>query len=63
MDHSLETAKDAKAKQETTKRAHSDTNKKLKETIAQLIEVKKARRNVKSTLKGYEKQAVDTLEA
>ena len=41
MDHSLETARDAKAKQETAKRAHSDINKKLKETIAQLIEVKK----------------------
>ena len=63
MDHSLETAKDAKAKQDVAERAHSDINKKLKETIAQLIEVKKARRNAESTLKGYEKQAVDTLEA
>ena len=63
MDHSLEMARDAKAKQELAQRAHSDADKKLKETIAQLVEVKKARRNVKSTLKGYEKQAVDTLEA
>ena len=34
VDHSLETARDAKAKQEAVKKAHLDANKKLKETIA-----------------------------
>ena len=34
VDHSLEMARDAKAKQEVVERAHSDVDKKLKETIA-----------------------------
>ena len=63
MDHSLEMARDAKAKQEVAQRAHSDADKKLKETIAQLTEVEKARRNTESALKGYKKQVVDALEA
>ena len=63
MDHSLEMARDAKAKQEAAQRAHSDADKKLKETIAQLTEVEKARRNTESALKGYKKQVVDALEA
>ena len=33
VDHSLDTARDAKAKQEAVEKAHSDANKKLKETI------------------------------
>ena len=33
VDHFLETVRDAKAKQEAAKRAHSDADKKLKETI------------------------------
>ena len=56
-------ARDAKAKQEAAQRAHSDADKKLKETIAQLTEVEKARRNTESALKGYKKQVVDALEA
>ena len=63
VDHSLEMARDAKAKQEAAERAHSNTDKKLKQTIAQLAKVEKARRNVESFLKDYEKQAIDTLEA
>jgi len=34
VDHSLEMARDAKAKQEVVEKAHSNSNKKLKETIA-----------------------------
>ena len=34
VDHSLEMARDAKAKQAAAERVHSDTYKKLKETIA-----------------------------
>ena len=51
MDQSLEMARDAKAKQEAAQRAHSDADKKLKETIAQLAEVEKACRNTESALK------------
>ena len=40
-----------------------NADKKLKDTIAQLAEVEKARRNVESALLGYEKQATEALEA
>ena len=33
VDHSLDVAKDAKGKLEATERAHSDADKKLKETL------------------------------
>ena len=46
VDHALDTVRDAKAKQEATEKAHLNADKKLKETIAQLAEVEKARRNV-----------------
>jgi len=63
VDHSLEVARDAKTKLEAAERAHVDVDKKFKETLAQLVEMEKVCRNAKSTLKGYEKQAVDALEA
>ena len=63
VDHALDTMRDAKAKQEAVERAHSNADKKLKDTIAQLAEVEKARRNVESALLGYEKQATEALEA
>ena len=63
VDHSLKMAKDAKANQKATERAYTDPNKKLKETIAQLAEVEKARNNVESALLSYEKQAVEALKA
>ena len=37
-------------------------DKKLKETLAQLSEVENAQRNVESTFKSYERQAIDVLE-
>ena len=63
VDHSLEVARDAKTKLEAAERAHVDVDKKFKKTLAQLVEMEKAHRNAESTLKGYEKQAVDALEA
>lgn len=63
VDHSLEMTIDAKTKQEAAERARSNVDKKVKETIAQLAEVEKARKNVKSALKGYEEKAADALEA
>ena len=56
-------AREAKNKLEVAEKAYTDADKKLKETLAQLTEVEKAHRNVESAFKGYEKQAVDTLEA
>ena len=44
VDHSLDMARDAKNKLETTERAHADTDKKLKETLAQIVKVEKAHR-------------------
>ena len=63
VDHSLDMARDAKNKQEGAEKAYLDADKKLKETLAQLVEAKKAHRNAESALKGYEKQAIDALEA
>ena len=63
VDHSLEMNRDVKAKQEAAERAHTDADKKLKETIAQLAEVEKACKNTEFALKGYEKQAAEALEA
>ena len=40
-----------------------NADKKLKDTISQLAEVEKARRNVESALLSYEKQATEALEA
>ena len=44
VDHSLDMARDAKNKLEATERAHADTDKKLKETLAQIVKVEKAHR-------------------
>ena len=63
VDHSLEMARDAKAKQEAAKKAHTDADKKLKETIAQLAEVEKTCKKAKSALSGYEKQVTKALKA
>ena len=62
MDHSLDIAKEAKNKLEVAEKAHTNKDKKLKETFTQLTEVKKAHRNAEFTLKGYEKQAAEALE-
>ena len=42
MDHSLDMARKAKSKFEASKKAHTEVDKKLKETFAQLTEVEKA---------------------
>jgi len=63
VDHFLDMARKAKNKLEAAEKARTDADKKLKETLAQLTEMEKAYRNAESALKGYEKQAIDTLEA
>ena len=42
VDHSLDMARKAKSKFEASKKAHTEVDKKLKETFAQLTEVEKA---------------------
>ena len=44
VDHSLYMARDAKNKLEATERANADTDKKLKETLSQIVKVEKAHR-------------------
>ena len=44
VDHSLDMARDAKNKLEATERANADTDKKLKETLSQIVKVEKAHR-------------------
>lgn len=63
VDHSLDMAREAKNKLEAAERAHENADKKLKETLAQLIEVEKTYRNAEFGLKGYKKQATEALEA
>lgn len=63
MDHALGQTREIKGKLETTERAHVEANKKLKETISQLAEVEKSRKNAEAALASYEKQAVECIEA
>ena len=63
VNHSLDVARKAEKGLEAAETAHVKVDKKLKETLGQLSEVEKAQRNVKSVLKGYERQAVDAFEA
>ena len=63
VDHSLDLAREAKNRLEAADKAHSNADKKLKETLAQLTEVEKTHRNAEFALKGYEKQAADALKA
>ena len=63
VDHSLDLVRKAENKLEVAEKAHVETDKKLKETLAQLTKVEKAQRNAESTLKGYEKQVTNALEA
>lgn len=63
VDHSLDLARIAENKLKASEKAHAEVDKKLKETLAQLIEVEKAQRNAEFALKIFEKQVVDALEA
>lgn len=57
VDHALGQALENEGKLETTEKAHSDFEKRLKDTLFHLAEVEKSRKNAESTLAGYEKQA------
>ena len=62
VDHSLDVVRKAEKGLEVAKKAHAEVDKKLKETLAQLSEVKKAQRNTESAFKSYERQPADILE-
>ena len=55
VDHALGQVREAEGKLETTERAHAEGDKKLKETISQLVEVEKSRKNSEAALANYEK--------
>ena len=57
MDHALGQAHKAKGKLKAAKKAHAETEKRLKDTLLHLAEVEKSRKNVESALAGFEKQA------
>lgn len=63
MDHVLGQAHEAEGKLQTAKRAHVEANKKLIETISQLAEVEKSRKNAEAALASYKKQATECLKA
>ena len=57
MDHALGQAYKAKGKLKAAEKAHTETEKRLKDTLLHLAEVEKSRNNAKSTLARFEKQA------
>ena len=63
VDHALNQARQAEGKLASAKKVHAEVDKKLKETLAQLIEVKKAQKNTEAALNNFEKQATESLEA
>ena len=48
---------------DATEKAHTEVDKKLKETLAQLTKVEKAQKNAEATLNSFEKQAIESLKA
>ena len=63
VDHALGQAHEVEGKLGAAKRAHEETDKNLKETLSQLIEIDKSKKNAEVTLANYEKQAVESLKA
>ena len=50
-------------KLEAAEKAHAEVDKKLKETLTQLTEAKKAQRNAEAALNGFKKQAAESFKA
>ena len=63
VDHALGQTHEAEGKLGAAKKAHEETNKKLKETLSQLTKVEKSRKSAEAALASYEKQATKSLEA
>ena len=57
MDHALGQAREAGGKLEATKKAYVETKNRLKDILFHLAEVEKSRKNAKSTLARFERQA------
>lgn len=55
VEHSLDITRKAKTKVEAAERAHTEVGKKLKDTLAQLVEVERGQKNAKLALKSFEK--------
>lgn len=59
VDHALSKTREAKKKKklELSEKAHTSTEKRLKDTLFHLADVEKVRKNAKLALTGFEKQA------
>ena len=53
----------AEGKLTVAEKAYAEVDKKLKETLVQLIEAEKAQKNAEAAMSSYEKQAAKCLEA
>lgn len=53
----------AKGKLTTVEKAHTEVDKRLKESFTNLTEAKRAKKNAKAALSNYKKQAAECLEA
>ena len=63
VNHAIDQARKAEGKLDAAEKAHVEADKNLKETFAQLTEVEKSRKNAKTALPSFEKQATESLEA
>ena len=59
----MDQARQAKGKLTAVEKAHTEVDKKLKESLTHLIEAEWAKKNVEAALTNYEKQAAECLEA
>lgn len=58
VDHALSKTREAKKKKlELSEKAHTNTEKRLKDTLFHLADVEKVRKNAKLALTGFERQA------
>lgn len=63
VDHTLGQAREPECKLEITEKAYEEADKKLKQTLSQLTEVEKFRKNTKAALVVHEKQVAESLKA
>ena len=63
MDHALDQARQAKGKLKAVEKVPAEVDKRLKESLTNLTEAERAKKNAKATLTNYEKQTAECLEA
>lgn len=55
VDHALDQARQAKGKLTAVEKAHTEVDKRLKESLTNLTEAKRAKKNAKAALSNYKK--------